>query len=223
MSRRQNAWPAYVDLFGGLLITTLGGLMMLTEHYKNERTQDDTVSGVRRKADDVARRLNEAMRSTGIMDSEVGACVDDPQDVCVNLSITFNVDETTIKDEERPALSKFGEILKTALEREFTGPERKMVQIVVEGHADTTPVRGLTERDAYLYNWNISAGRATSVLWEFHKAELNARQYNIAAIGYADSRAECASDEAECLARDRRTTVRLHVDNRAVSGVGAAN
>jgi outer membrane protein OmpA-like peptidoglycan-associated protein len=218
MRRRQSAWPAYVDLFGGLLIVTLGGMIMLTSAYR----QQVEISGVRKKAVKIARRLDVAMKRSATIDSRVYSCKDDPEDVCVDLTITYELDGETIPPQQRPALREFGTILRQALDSEFTSDERKIVQIVVEGHADSTRVQNADERTNYNYNWRKSSSRAASVLAEFYDVQVRAPAYNIAAVGYADTRRKCAAATRDCPeASNRRTTVRLHVDNRRLKAAAA--
>jgi flagellar motor protein MotB len=218
LTRRQNVWPAYVDLFGGLLITTLGGLILLTGHYREQKQIADDISRVHAKVDTLAQRLNEAIQKSSTLHSYVTDCKDGSGDVCVTLAIRFPTDKDVISNDVRVALGKFGGILKRALDEQFDDAQRKAVQIVIEGHADATENHKLpTARERFLHNWNLSSKRATSVLWELERAGLEPHKYNIAAIGYGASRAKhLPTADKELLELDRHTMVRLHVDGRAL-------
>lgn len=221
MTRRNNAWPAYVDLFAGLLIATLGGMLLLAAAYRAERAKAAVLSEVKNKAAVIAHRLSEETRRTALH-SEVHACRDDPDDVCVDLAITFAFNGEEITAGQRPALHAFCSQVKSALDGRFSPKERQAIQVVIEGHSDDIQpdASSLDARDRYLVNWRKSFGRAAAVMYEFHLADVDARAYNIAAVGYADSRPLCTLRTADCRSLNRRTTIRLHVDSRALEPRG---
>lgn len=191
---------------------------MFSAAYRDEagrrKAMAATSTAIQAKAAEVVRKLDERFRSARIP-AAVRKCGNDR---CIDLYIHFEVDRDVIKDpKERTALVSTGKTLKRALDDIFDRGELRDVALVVEGHSDSTQVRAAGDKRAeYLYNWNLSARRATSVLYEFRTLGLAPPRYNILAIGYSDSQPLCRTSDELCAAKNRRTTIRISVDSRAM-------
>src|SRR3954447_1904447 len=157
MPRRNNPWPAYVDLFSALMIATLGGMALLAAAYRDVENQNARVNAVRQQATRIGTRLDQAMkRSGGTFQSVLRSCGDD---TCIDLYIHFDKNEDTISNtDEHERLSAFCSAMKDAINSEFSAQERKAVEIVVEGHADRSQIHNNTDaRTRFLYNWVLSS------------------------------------------------------------------
>lgn len=212
--RRTNPWPAFVDLFSALLLAAFGGLMLLSAAHRAHVKQEVVTSDVRSAADLIHKRLRVAIATQTRLKSRVRDCGDD---TCVDLYIHFPRNENLIADEgERAALRDLGDDLRRGLDQ-LTNVDRADVEVIVEGHADRSQVVTLADpRAAFLYNWNLSARRASSVVYEFRSVGLHVPQYKIVAIGYADSQPLCPEVTDACEEQNRRTTLRLRIDTRSV-------
>ncbi len=73
--------------------------------------------------------------------------------------------------------------------------------ISVEGHTDDVPIHS----DRFPSNWELSAGRAASVVRALTEAGLPAQR--LRAIGYADSRPLVRGNDSESRAQNRRVTL----------------
>ncbi|HET7433491.1 MAG TPA: OmpA family protein [Thermoanaerobaculia bacterium] len=218
MRRQSNPWPAYVDLFAALMVATLGGMVLLAAAYKDMEKANATISQVRKEAEKISKRLQYAVRATSGLQSVVRKCDDDPDDVCIDLYMHFDRNKDELADaSERNALHDLAVGLKSAIEHGFQSDERDIVQIVVEGHADDTVDERLGPADRFRYNWNMSSRRASAVLYEFHEAGIDPSEFNIVALGYGESHPLCRDKTDDCRARNRRTTLRLHVDSKLVA------
>jgi chemotaxis protein MotB len=217
MHRGTNPWPAFVDLFSALLIAAFAGFTMLSGAYQHElevyiaRTQE--LEKIRRKADAIADQLKEFLDSE-VIKHIVRRCGDD---ICIDLYIHFALNKDTIEDvSELGELENVCKIIKNGLDR-LPVANRKDIELVIEGHTDSQQISEPTDpRTRYLFNWNLSSRRATSVLYEFKKCGLAPPDYQIVAIGYADSMPLCTDPTEDCYAKNRRTTLRLRVDTQRI-------
>jgi flagellar motor protein MotB len=237
MPRRTNPWPAFVDLFAALLIASFGGFIMLTGAYQQElsyseeatqklknlqqqvatyQAAEDKIKKLRQEAD----RIFEQVRQSLSQDSSVPELRRCGEDTCIDLYIHFEKDKDEIFDSaERGKLEKICPVLKQALEK-LPADYRKDIEVIIEGHTDSRLPEKVTDPVArYRYNWDLSARRATSVAYVFQTTcGLNPPDYQIVAIGYADSQPfpGCDRMKPECYDKNRRTTLRLRADTRRI-------
>jgi outer membrane protein OmpA-like peptidoglycan-associated protein len=208
--RRSNPWPAFVDLFSALLIAAFGGLTLLSAAHQSRVAEQVAASRVRAAATKIHVRLRLAIAKQESLQSRVRDCGDD---TCIDLYIHFPRNENRIADEaEGIALRDLGTDLRRGLDQ-LTDLDRTDVEIIVEGHADRSQVVRLADpRKAFLFNWDLSARRASSVVYEFRSIGLQPPHYKIVAIGYADSQPICLDVTEACEELNRRTTLRLRID-----------
>lgn len=216
--RRSNPWPAFVDLFSALLIPAFGGLLLLSAAYKQRVDTEVVVSELRKVTDEIHKELRLAISEQQGLRSRVRECGDD---TCIDLYIHFQPSQDGItRADEKDALHKLAIDLRTGLDR-LKENYRRQVEVIVEGHADRQQIRTTDNpRYDYLYNWNLSARRASSVVYEFRTQALTVENYRIVATGYADSEPvpECKGIVSkECDDLNRRTTLRLRVDTKSVA------
>jgi outer membrane protein OmpA-like peptidoglycan-associated protein len=212
--RRSNPWPAFVDLFAALLIASFGGLMLLSAAYQHRVEHEVTDSQMRQAADAIHRRLRLAVARQPKLGTRIRDCGDD---TCIDLYIHFLRNQASITSPaEQAALRELGLDLRSGLDQLADG-ERRDVELIVEGHADRSQVVSMPNpREAFLYNWNLSAKRASAVVYEFRQINLSVPAYKIVAIGYADSQPLCEQPTADCDEQNRRTTLRLRIDTRSL-------
>ncbi|MEO8382843.1 MAG: OmpA family protein [Acidobacteriota bacterium] len=214
LMRRSNPWPAFADLFAALMIVSFGGLMLLSASYQKRVEQEVVVSELRRVTDEIHHKLRLAVGRQPGLKSVIRPC---GEDTCVDLYIHFARNENVIAvSSELQAIRQLGLDLRRGLD-ELGTLDRRDVEIIVEGHADRSQVLRVPDRAAFLYNWNLSAQRASSVVYEFRStAQLQVPEYKIVAIGYADSQPLCVELTDQCEEMNRRTTLRLRVDTLSV-------
>jgi len=209
-----DPWPSITDLFSSLLVACFAGLILTSVATDNEghRTGGPRADPV---AVEARNRRHEALRSLRPhLGGEVRDC--GIEDVCLDIQIQFPTDKEAVPENHQQKLQQACAALRTVM-RKYKPSQRNELQIYVEGHSDAVPPRqAKTIRDASLYNWNLSARRATSVVYEFYRCGLRPPDYSILAIGYADSDPVCREHTADCYARNRRTTFRLHADTRRI-------
>jgi flagellar motor protein MotB len=218
MRQRTNPWPSFADLFSATLIATFAGMVLMTTAYEQElkgyKERQGRVEAARDEADRMIQQVKQALEKDKLMQPITRKCGDD---TCIDLFIHFSENFAIITDEtEREALKTTCKTLKDALDG-LEPERRKDIEIIIEGHTDNKQPKRLTDpREKYLYNWNLSAGRATSVSYEFQQCGLDPANYRIVAIGYADSEPQCSDDSDLCSDKNRRTTLRLRGDTKGI-------
>lgn len=204
MFRRSNPWPSLVDLFSALMLTSLAiAIISGGPGEESERV---------REVRELLARVDSQLRSAG-MGTELQDC--GITERCLHVDVHFLPDRDTIYNPgEIEALRRACTLLKGGLDR-LPREWRERVALIIEGHTDGRPPQGeLTERARFLYNWHLSAARAASVLYEFRRCGLDPTAYNVRSVGKADSDPLCREWTAECHRRNRRTTLRIRVEDR---------
>ena len=138
-------------------------------------------------------------------------------DTCIDLYIHFKEGDDFIFDlTERKSLEKVCQVLRTALDK-LPSSRRNDINLVIEGHTNRhQPSEPMDPRSLYLFNWNLSSRRASSVLYVFQQCGLGPPTYTIQSIGYADSKPICHELTPQCDDQNRRTTLLLHADTRSI-------
>jgi len=221
--RRFSPWPAYVDLFSGLVVLMFAVIVIDVLHSKQTRVQK------------MAEDMLVTIVSSG---HDVERCSD--QDLCVNLLLNFDTGRDEIKPDDLREIERVARVLVKMLDeqKEKIPKLKKFVRIVVEGHTDSRVPKNLSGRDRFTYNWNLSARRASSVMYALDAFDLSVRNdYNVVSLGLASSEPVCRSqgdlcppDDVACRQRadalgadpcddkNRRTTIRMIFDYKAAEG-----
>lgn len=206
--RRNSSrpWPALVDLFSALFIIAFAGFVLLTGRTDIEVQKAE----IRSFVDELNKEVQAELEQSSRIEFEPERRGDD---LIFDLYIEFAKDDDAIKSEsDRELLRDLAGSLRRSIEK-LPGEEQQYVQVVIEGHTDNQQPRGVSDpRVRYLFNWNLSSLRATSVLYEFKEAGLSPEQFSIVAIGYADSEPRCTQDTPTCHEKNRRTSLRLSPD-----------
>jgi outer membrane protein OmpA-like peptidoglycan-associated protein len=218
MHRRTNPWIAYSDLFSALLVATFAGFIVLSAAYQHvlgryQKAEKETTK-VRQEANSLVSQVQQALNQENALGSHVRPC---GEDTCIDLYIHFERNMDTIADaEELSSLNSSCSALREAIDK-LSLDRKKDIEIIIEGHTDSQQPSTLSDpRELFLFNWHLSSKRATSVLYEFQRCGLAPPNYQIVAIGYADSMPLCADSTDECYAKNRRTTLRLRADTKRI-------
>jgi flagellar motor protein MotB len=213
MHKRTNPWPAFADLFSALLIATFAGFIMMSGAYQSSLAprvaREQALEKVRQEADAIMKQVQETLSQDSSLKAKTRPCGDG---FCIDLDIHFRKDKDEINPEQTPALKEACQKIKQALDK-FAPEQRRDIIITIEGHTDSQKLaQSYDERTEYLYNWNLSAQRAASVLYIFKQCDLKQPQYKILSIGSADTANDCNEDTPKCHEENRRTTLQLHAD-----------
>lgn len=206
----SRPWPAFVDLFSALFIATLAGFVLLTGKTEVEVQK----ARIRAAVDSMNQRLASVLRSNEKTNFNIERQGDD---IVFDLYIEFSTNSDTIKSEEDiETIHRLARTVRQSIDK-LPPKRRSVVQVFIEGHSDQQRVYGISDpRAQYLFNWNLSSQRATSILYEFERAGLSPKKYSVVAIGYAGTRPRCTVDTQECHRKNRRTSIRLSPDMRLI-------
>lgn len=216
--RRTNPWPAFADLFAALLVASFAGFIMLTGAYKQElnryKTAEKETTRIRAEADLIIQQIRGSLDKSSSLRGVIRKCGDD---TCIDLNIHFEKNYSTLANSaEKQDLGRACEIIKNALDA-LPPQQKKDIELIIEGHTDSQQALSVTDpRERYLYNWNLSSQRATSVAYEFQLCDLKPPVHQVVAIGYADSMPICQQATQDCYSQNRRTTLRLRADTRNI-------
>ncbi len=106
--------------------------------------------------------------------------------------VLFDSGKAEIKEEARDTLSKVASVIQQKVaDRE----------IAIEGHTDNEPIK----HSGWKSNWELSTGRATSVLHFLEDDGVNPRR--LVASGYGEYRPVAGNDDAEGRQKNRRVEI----------------
>lgn len=234
MPKRSNPWPAFVDLFACLLIGTFAGYILLASANKTHlnkikgigaeldecRRAKDIKTELQQKIEELSASLLQNLRSSGIV-MKSRPC---GEDICVDLDINFAVSSDRIPPQQIEVLHDTAKGIREAL-MNLKKADRDLVEVVIEGHTDNQqPLRLDDPRERDIYNWVLSGRRAVSVLYEFSSKGIRFPEFQILAVGFADSRPICEPKErVECQNKNRRTTLRFKVRSEEIDKKGKSS
>lgn len=221
MRRRTNPWPALVELFSALLTATFAGFIMMTSAYQQElsgfQKREHERKEFQNHAQQLKQRIQNALSSNKSLNAKPRSCGDD---TCIDLYFHFSLNEDTLESpEERENLTQACRDIKTAFDT-LAAEDRRDLGIVIEGHTDSSQAKASVSdsRSRERFNWDLSARRATSVLYEFRQCGLKSPDYKIEATGHSDTSPVpgCETPSKECDEKNRRTTLRLRADTARI-------
>jgi outer membrane protein OmpA-like peptidoglycan-associated protein len=230
MSRgRFSPWPSYVDLFSAFGVVALGAAGFFNVALKSQIERAGTLEGRITRPQKLATELHDRLKERDIPGVRLREC--GVPDVCLDFNINFARNDDEIREpDDRRKIQQIAEGLKSFLETAEiptgetgkTARVRQYAQLVVEGHTDDTQVHA-GARERFRFNWNLSARRASSVLFELRRAGVGHPEFNVVAWGAADSKPlrDCAPGDERCREENRRTTIRIRFDPDQAQDAGA--
>jgi chemotaxis protein MotB len=211
-TRDVNIWISFADVFAGLLLITIVGLVVLAKQREDENVKFSK---------ELVRVMNHATDTTTKLKSKL-----DP--LLKNISSQTQYSETQIvipagalfascgyddyrNDAEKlKLLTAIRDALKDTLDQAVD--DRKFLRITIEGHTDNVVIgAGRCGLDIPT-NWELSSRRATGVLRFFEEGGLSAQAYNIMAMGLADTRPVAPNTSDEQKKRNRRIEIKIEPD-----------
>jgi len=112
--------------------------------------------------------------------------------------VLFDSGQSQVKPAGLQVLKQVSDILKKVTDK----------QIRIEGHTDNVPI-GVKLRGRFPTNWELSTGRATSVV-RYLIEEGGVDRANLLAVGYADTRPLVGNDTEEGRTANRRIEIALY-------------
>lgn len=211
---RINVWMSFADVFAGLLLITIVGLVVLLHKRQDEDVQfsEDLVRVMNKVAsatDNMQKKITPLLPPTAreMQVSETRIVIPD-----VALFKNFGYDDYLRDKKKGELLMDVCHALKNSIDQQ--GEDRRLMRIVIEGHTDNVPIDS-TDESCIKTNWELSSLRATGVLRYFEgcglKAGEKAGEYNIMAVGLADTQPVAPNIPQE-KHKNRRIVIRVEPD-----------
>lgn len=208
--KRLDPWPVVADLFSGLLVACFAALIAFSV-FASKKLQDEEA---RNEIDKLQEKIRLILEPTLQQPVTVTRC--DIEDLCISVQIRFPDDSEVIDSGFEQSLSRACQDLNATF-KTWSADEREKLFIQIEGHSDSNqPKYASDARSRYLYNWNLSSKRASSVLYEFDRCGLPQSGIKMVAVGLADTQPLCPEKTPECFKKNRRTTFRIKPDREAI-------
>jgi chemotaxis protein MotB len=112
--------------------------------------------------------------------------------------VLFDSGQSQVKQTGLKVLKQVSDILKNVTDK----------QIRIEGHTDNVPI-GARLKERYPTNWELSTGRATSVV-RYLIEDGGVDRTNLSAVGYADTKPVAGNDTEEGRTANRRIEIALY-------------
>jgi len=112
--------------------------------------------------------------------------------------VLFDSGQSKVKPSGLKVLKQVSDILKNVTDK----------QIRIEGHTDNVPI-GVRLKERFQTNWELSTGRATSVV-RYLIEEGGVDRANLLAVGYADTKPIASNDTEEGRTANRRIEIALY-------------
>jgi len=211
-SRDVNIWISFADVFAGLLLITIVGLVLLLNHRQDENVKfsqelvrvmnhaTDTTKKLKVKLDPLLKRISsQAQYSETQIVIPAGA-----------LFVPCGYDDYRNDRERLDLLTDIRGALKDTLDQ--AGDDRKFLRITIEGHTDSDVIGARGCGREIPTNWELSSRRATGVLRFFEEGGLLPQTYNIMAMGLADTRPVAPNTTEEQKRSNRRIEIKIEPD-----------
>jgi outer membrane protein OmpA-like peptidoglycan-associated protein len=213
-SHGVNIWISFADLFAGLLLVIILGLVLILPHYRAVRFSRE-----------LAAAMNQATETTRLIQDRLQrslpSCLEQPSYSETEIVIpsaalfrSYGFDDYLYDEQKRGCLSAIGNAIKEALNE--AKDRRRFLRVVIEGHTDSDPIKKEAVTRAIPTNWELSSRRATGVLRFFEDGGLNAGEYNVVAMGFADTVPVADNTTDKGKAKNRRIVIRIEPDLEAI-------
>ncbi len=207
-----NVWISFADMFAGLMLIMLMGLVVvLSRHTAVTVKVSDRLLQAIGQATNITGQLRQKL-STQLPD--VAKQMQDSETTQIMipagaLFASFGFDDYLYDQKKQALLTTIRQALKESLDQ--AGSDRKYLRIIIEGHTDSDNIKPSAATREIPTNWELSSRRATGVLRFFEAGGLTAREYNIVATGLADT-VPIAPNTPEEKSLNRRIVIRIEPD-----------
>jgi outer membrane protein OmpA-like peptidoglycan-associated protein len=214
-SESINIWISFADVFAGLLLIVLMGLVLVMFKFRDHTIEEIAFSS------NLVKSMNRATEITKQLQRKLSARLPSMSDqtkysetqIVIPAGALFGsygFDDYLYDPTKRQLLIDIREALRDALDQ--AGEERKYLRIIIEGHTDSDPIKPGSATHAIPTNWELSSRRATGVLRFFEEGNLAAKDYNIVATGLADTVPVASNVSEEDKRQNRRIVIRIEPD-----------
>lgn len=208
-SNGLNVWISFADLFVGLLLIMILGLVAAL-HGRNQEDINFSQELVRvmNRATSVTKKMQGKLNT--ILPEVASQTPQSETEVVIPAGALFrslSYDDFLTDPAKKKLLAAIRQALKETVDE--AGEDRRFLRIIIEGHTDSDPISQANATPCIPTNWELSSRRATGVLRFFEEGGLNARDYNIVAMGLADTQPIAPNTTEEEKSLNRRIVIRV--------------
>jgi chemotaxis protein MotB len=186
-SKDLNVWISMSDLFAGLLLIMIIGLIAALHGRNSEEIRvSDELGKAMTQATELTTKMREKLNK--IRPEFASQTPQSETEVVIPAGALFEklqYDDYLTDPKKRQLLTDIRSAVKQTIDE--AGDERKFFRIVIEGHTDSDPIGERNATECIPTNWELSSRRATGVLRFFEEGGMSAKEYNIVALGLADT------------------------------------
>jgi outer membrane protein OmpA-like peptidoglycan-associated protein len=210
-----NVWISFADVFAGLLLIILMGLVLVLYRFRDHTVEEiqfssSLVRSMNRATDitkELQKKLSDRLPSMSDQTQYSETQIVIPAGALFG---SYGFDDYLNDPTKLKLLTDIRQALRDALDQ--AGAERRFLRIIIEGHTDSDPIKPSAINRAIPTNWELSSRRATGVLRFFEEGFLTAKDYNIVAMGLADTVPVVSNETEEEKKKNRRIVIRIEPD-----------
>lgn len=224
-SKDLNVWISIADLFAGLLLIMIIGLIAALHGRNSEEMKvSDELRTAMSQAASLTKKMQEKLNK--IRPELTSQTPPSETEVVIPAGALFEplkYDDYLKDPAKKQLLADIRNAVKQTIDE--AGDERKFFRIIIEGHTDNEPIGEKNATDCIPTNWELSSRRATGVLRFFEEGGLNAKEYNIVAVGLADTDQVGPNTTDGEKSLNRRIVIRVEpiIEKMRMAAVGASD
>lgn len=215
-----GAWVVTADLFAGILLFVLMGVALFPRPASVRFTE--RLVEAMNTATQITAAIERGLRASLPADAPP-VLVEETQVSIPSGALfrSFGYDDFVTDPTKLRFLGALRDAVRLALDA-VEPSRRRFVKVIIEGHTDSNPIVRAAVTRAIPTNWELSARRATGVLRFFAEGGMGAADYNIVAVGLADTVQAAPNTTEEGRAANRRIIIRITPDIEAIrASIGA--
>ena len=222
-SKDLNVWISIADLFAGLLLIMIIGLVAALHGRKDIQISNELGKAMTQAAS-LTKKMQEKLNA--IRPGLTSQTRHSETEVVIPAGALFEklkYDDYLRDPAKKQLLTDIRSAVKQTIDE--AGDERKFFRIVIEGHTDSDPIGERNATEAIPTNWELSSRRATGVLRFFEEGGLNAKEYNIVALGLADTDQVAPNTTEQEKSLNRRIVIRVEpiIEKMRMEAVNASD
>lgn len=205
-----SIWICFADLFAALFLLAILGLVTILPHYHEVRFSRNLVRTMN-QATSTTKQIQERLQN--LLPKHLEQPTYSETEIIIPSAALFRSYGFEDYRESPEKLELLG-IIRSAIKETLdeAKEQKKFLRVVIEGHTDNVPIKKGAESPYIPTNWELSSRRATGVLRFFEEGGLSSNEYNIVAMGLADTAPVSDNATEEGRAKNRRIVIRIEPD-----------
>ena len=223
-----NIWISITDLFAGLLLISLMGIVVLINQLHHLRVEHENLKHEVRFSRALLNAMHQATDTTHLIQAQLEKTLpnlpeySETEITIPSVALFGQLEFEVSSNQEKELLYKIRKAIHEALAQ--TGEKQKFLRVVIEGHTDSDNIRPENQTKEIPTNWELSSRRATGVLRLFagqEREEVDPESAipatKLMAVGLADTHP--ATLDPNKKAENRRIVIRIEPDFNEINKI----